>query len=217
MRYLALGDSYTVGEGVGAGESLPACIKRRMFVTPSAARGPKLIQAQAPSLAALPQGDNTFEIIARTGWTTAELAAAIRRENPPADHDLVTLLIGVNNQYRGLPLEEYRLEFAQLLATAVRLARERSRRVVVLSIPDWGVTPFAEGRGRERIAIEIDRFNDAAHGITTRAGAAWVDVTADSRAYPADLVADGLHPSAAAYERWAQLALPAVLAALADA
>ncbi len=203
MRYLALGDSYTVGEGVGAGENFPEVIGRELR---DAGRGPRVTSPASG-----------VHVIAATGWTTAELAAAIRRENPPADHDLVTLLIGVNNQYRGLPLEEYRLEFAQLLATAVRLARERSRRVVVLSIPDWGVTPFAEGRGRERIASEIDRFNDAAHGITTRAGAAWVDVTADSRAHPADLVADGLHPSAAAYERWAQLALPAVLAALADA
>lgn len=210
MRYLALGDSYTAGEGVGAGESLPACVTRLAFVTPSAARGPKLTQAQAPSLATLPQGDSTFEVIARTGWTTGDLLAAVRARTPAGPYDLVTLCIGVNNQYRGEPIERYRAEFRELLTLAIGLGGNFPSHVVVLSIPDWGVTPFAEGRDRAQIAGEIDAFNAAAEAAVRRLGAGWVNVTDDSRNHPLDLVADGLHPSAAAYRRWAGLVLGAI-------
>jgi lysophospholipase L1-like esterase len=196
-RYLALGDSYTIGEGVEAGERWPV-------------RLAALLRARGIAVA-------DPEIVARTGWTTDELDAAIDEAAPRGPYALVSLLIGVNNQYRGGAEPIYRNEFAGLLRRAVGFAGGDASRVVVLSIPDWGVTPFAEGRDRARIAAEIDAFNAAARAITVEAGARWVDVTPASReagADPAMLVADGLHPSARQYERWARLALPAAAAAL---
>jgi lysophospholipase L1-like esterase len=135
---------------------------------------------------------------------------------PP--YALVTLLIGVNNQYRGLAVDAYRVEFRALLRRAVGLAGARAARVVVVSIPDWGVTPFAarEGRDATAIARAIDAFNAVACAETGAAGVRWVDVTAISRAPDArgELVADGLHPSAAQYARWAEAILPGARAAL---
>jgi lysophospholipase L1-like esterase len=198
MRFLALGDSYTIGEGVAADERWPAQLAGRL-----AAGG---VTIEAP------------RIIATTGWTTADLAHALDTERPSGPFALVALLIGVNNQYQGRPLAEYTREFAALLARAVALAGADARHVIVLSIPDWGVTPFAADRDRAKIASEIDRFNDAARAATRGAGAAWVDVTAASREAGADarfVTGDGLHPSGAAYARWAELALPAARAALA--
>jgi lysophospholipase L1-like esterase len=147
----------------------------------------------------------TRDRIATTGWTTGELLAAIRAAPPTGVYDLVSLCIGVNNQYRGLPIEEYRREFSELLALAIGFAGGAARQVVVLSIPDWGVTPFAEGRDRAAIGEAIDAFNRAAEAETRRRGAHWVDVTGDSRRHPDDVVEDGLHPSAQAYARWARL------------
>jgi lysophospholipase L1-like esterase len=188
MRYLALGDSYTVGEG--ARESFADFVQRQ---TPDAERQASGVRRPA------------FDRIATTGWTTGELLAAVGAAPPEGTYDLVSLCLGVNNQYRGLPLDEYRREFAELLALAIGYAGGRPRQVVVLSIPDWGVTPFAEGRDRAGIAREIDDFNRAAEAETRARGAIWVDVTGDSRRHPDDLVQDGLHPSAGAYARWARL------------
>jgi lysophospholipase L1-like esterase len=195
MRYLALGDSYTAGEGVDAGETFPT----RIYV--GAARGRPLHARPLPA---------TLEIIARTGWTTGDLLAAVRARAPAGPYGLVTLCIGVNNQYRGEPIERYRAEFRELLTLAIGLGSNFPSHVVVLSIPDWGVTPFAEGRDRAQIAGEIDAFNAAAETAVRRLGAGWVNVTDDSRNHPLDLVADGLHPSAAAYQRWADLVLGAI-------
>jgi hypothetical protein len=150
-------------------------------------------------------------IIARTGWTTDELSAAINLASPRGPFGLVSLLIGVNNQYRGRPADEYARQFTALLARAVGFAGGDPRRALVVSIPDWGVTPFAEGRDRAAIAADIDRFNALNRAATERAGARYVDVTPISRRAAADLAliaADGLHPSGAQYAEWARLALP---------
>jgi lysophospholipase L1-like esterase len=191
MRFLALGDSYTIGEGVEQAERWPM-------------RLAALLRERGVQI-----GDP--QIIARTGWTTDELSGAIDDADPRGPYTLVTLLIGVNNQYRGRDAEEYRAEFTGLLRRAIGFAGGDASRVVVLSIPDWGVTPFADGRDRARIAAEIDAYNAINRDEARRAGARWVDVTLQSReagADPAFLVSDGLHPSGRAYAEWARLALP---------
>jgi lysophospholipase L1-like esterase len=148
------------------------------------------------------------EIIAKTGWTTDELNAAIDKANPHGPYDLVTLLIGVNNQYRGRGADEYRTQFVALLQRAIGFAGGKTKNVVVVSIPDWGVTPFAKGRDRAKIAREIDQFNAINREETLRAGARYVDITAESRQAANDtaLVAgDGLHPSGKMYSEWTRM------------
>jgi lysophospholipase L1-like esterase len=199
-RFLALGDSYTIGEGVGPAGRWPAELRARL-----AGDGVALAEP---------------EIVARTGWTTGELAAAMDATQFQPPYALVTLLVGVNNQYRGLDRDDYAAEFATLLVRAIELAGDAPRHVLVISIPDWGVTGFAREQGRDRAAIAagIDAFNAAAHAIALREGVAWIDVTAVSRAAgddPALLVGDGLHPSAAQYARWVDVIEPAARAALA--
>lgn len=200
MRFLALGDSYTIGEGVDEAERWPVQLAALLR-----GRGIQLADPQ---------------IIARTGWTTDELSAAIDDADLRGPYALVSLLIGVNNQYCGRDAEEYRAEFATLLRRAIGFAGGDASRVVVLSIPDWGVTPFADGRDRAQIAAEIDAYNAINRDEAQRAGAHWVDVAPQSRAAGADpafLVADGLHPSGRAYAEWARLALPAAIEALGGA
>jgi lysophospholipase L1-like esterase len=197
VRFLALGDSYTIGEGVAESARWPVQLAASL-----ARRGVKLA---AP------------EIIARTGWTTDELAAGIKRARPKAPYALVSLLIGVNNQYQGLGESEYRLQFASLLEQAIGFAGHKPDRVLVLSIPDWGVTPYAAGRDRAAIRTAIDRFNILNRDETLRRGARYVDVTSLSRTAERDrslLAPDGLHPSALMYAGWAERALPEALAAL---
>lgn len=197
MRFLALGDSYTIGESVAPAERWPAQLTA-------------LLRGQGLNVA-----DPT--LIARTGWTTDELAAAIAAANPPGPYDLVSLLIGVNNQYRGREAEEYRRQFVSLLEQAIAFAGGHASRVIVLSIPDWGVTPFAAGGDRAAIGRAIDSFNAINRAETERLGAAYVDVTPGSREAATDpgLVAtDGLHPSGRMYAEWARLSLPAACRAL---
>ena len=194
---LALGDSYTIGEGVAEGDRWPVRLAAMLR-----ARG---IAVASP------------DIVARTGWTTDELSVGIDAARPGGSYGLVTLLIGVNNQYRGRSGEEYRTQFRALLARATTFAGSRASRVIVVSIPDWGVTPFAQGRDRARIATEIDAFNVINREETVRAGARYVDVTPMSKraATEKELVAgDGLHPSATMYAEWARLALPVAVEAL---
>jgi len=203
LRYLALGDSYTIGEGVGPAERWPNQLAA-------------LLAAEGLALAGAPE---TPEIIARTGWTTDELSAAISEAKPRKPYDLVTLLIGINDQYRGKTVEAYRPEFRRLLAAAIGFAGNRPERVLVLSIPDWGVTTFGAGSGRSvpQIAREIDAFNAVAKVETEGAGAAFLDVTGETRSAgnaPGELVADGLHPSGKQYARWAKAALPLAKRAL---
>jgi lysophospholipase L1-like esterase len=194
LTFLALGDSYTIGEGVTADASWPGRL------------------AQALRADGIVVADPT--VIAATGWTTDELAAAIDAARP-APHDLVSLLIGVNNQYRGRGVDDYRAQFAALLDRAIALAGGRADRVLVLAIPDWGVTPFGldSGRDVERIATELDAFNATARAICAGRGVAFVDLTGVYRAHAAEpdmLTADGLHPSAPMHARWARMAFPVV-------
>lgn len=193
-RYLALGDSYTIGEGVAADARWPVRLAAALGIAP-------------PTL------------LATTGWTTDELARAMDAAIFAPPYDLVSLLIGVNNQYRGYPLDGYRTEFRTLLARAIVLAGDRPTHVLVLSIPDWGITRFAAASGRDctRIGAEIDAYNAAAQAETLGAGAHWVDITDLSRAAPDAVAADGLHPSAAQYAAWTTRALAPARAALAAA
>jgi lysophospholipase L1-like esterase len=196
MRYLALGDSYTIGASVAPAERWPVQLAAKL-------RANGLIVAEPL-------------IIARTGWTTDELIAEIERQQPQGPFDLVSLLIGVNDQYRGRSSDAYRLQFRQLLHTAIAYAGGQPARVVVLSIPDWSVTPFAAGQPRAAIAAAIDHFNAINHQETAQAGARYVDVTPMSRQALQDaslLASDGLHPSGKMYTQWVELALPAALAA----
>jgi len=199
VRYLALGDSYTIGERVEPGERWPAQLASLLRQEGFAVLEP--------------------EIIARTGWTTDELMADIERSAPEGRFDLVSLLVGVNDQYRGRDAEEYRKPFRALLERAVAFAGGEAGRVVVVSIPDWGATPFARGRDRARIAAEIDRFNAVNREETERTGARYVDVTGISGLSGAPgaealVAADGLHPSGAMYAEWTRRILPQALAAL---
>ena len=151
------------------------------------------------------------QIIAGTGWTTADLALAIDARNPQGPFQLVTLLIGVNNQFQGLPVDGYRSELVSLIARSIELAGGKAERVLVVSIPDWGVTPFARGRKRERIALAIDRFNQTKRAVATRAGVGFIDITDISREATQDsalIAADGLHPSDKMYRLWVQRILP---------
>lgn len=194
-HFLALGDSYTIGEGVAEQGRWPVQLAEALRREGFAITDPR--------------------IIATTGWTTGELAAAIDAAEPLGDGwGFVTLLIGVNNQYRGLGLDDYRDEFRALLDRAIGYAGGRAARVLVLSIPDWGVTPFAakEGRDPARIAGEIDAFNAAAQVLCNERGVRYVDITPVSRRHgreDAMLGEDALHPSAKMYARWTGLALPA--------
>ena len=160
----------------------------------------------------MPLSDPDF--IAQTGWTTDELSDAMNKWLPRSPYSLVTLLIGVNNQYRGRDPEQYRKEFAELLRRAIGLVGGDMKRVIVVSIPDWGVTPFAEGRDRAKIAAEIDRFNAINAEETKRAGAKYADITPLSRKYPTLVAPDGLHPSAEMYAKWVTVILPKAEAAL---
>jgi lysophospholipase L1-like esterase len=194
--FLALGDSYTIGEGVPDEGRWPVQLVARLRESGIAAGAPR--------------------IVATTGWTTDELSAAMDAAALQPGYALVTLLIGVNNQYRGRPATEYREQFLALLRRAAALSGD-VRRVVVVSIPDWGVTAFAEGRDRAAIGREIDTFNAIARDETLRMHARWVDVTPASReagAKPGMLVDDGLHPSAAQYAEWVKRIFPEAQAAL---
>ncbi len=196
MQYLALGDSYTIGESVEADERWPN------------------------HLAGLLGGKGyPFEvtIIARTGWTTNELWEGIQKASLQPPYDLVSLLIGVNNQYRGYPIEEYRAEFRFLVNKSIEYAGGDVNRVFVLSIPDWGITPFAAGRDRDQITAEIDAFNSVNREESKNAGVHYLDVTPVSRQAIDDsaLIAnDGLHPSGRMYASWAELMLPEVMEVL---
>jgi len=181
---LALGDSYTIGEGVLLAETYPY-------------QTVQLLRRQGYAFTAP-------EIIARTGWTTDELDSAIAGARLLPSYDFVTLLIGVNNQYRGRSIEEYATQFQVLLQLAIHLTVGRPEHVFVLSIPDWGVSPFAAGRDRSAIAGQIDQFNTTARQITTAHQAAFIDITPHSRSEGQSFTADGLHPAATQYSFWAR-------------
>jgi len=193
---LCLGDSYTIGEGVARDATWPHRVARALD---------------------LPEP----RVLATTGWTVRELLDAMTTTGlwPARERfTAVTLLIGVNDQYRGHALETTLADHREAFARAVTLAGGDPARVVAVSIPDWGVTPFAADRDRARIARELDALNAAECAHVLDAGAHWVEVTATSRAHgddPAFLAPDGLHPGAEAYAVWARHVEPAVRAALA--
>ena len=191
VRFLALGDSYTIGESVAEGERWPMQLAA-------------LLRARGIAVA-------TPTIVARTGWTTDELSAGIDAAHLSGSYDLVTLLIGVNNQYRGRSADEFRDQLRALVRRAVGFAGGSASHVIVVAIPDWGVTPFANGRDRAKIAREIEQFNAINKDEAARAGAHYVDISpiATRAANEPALVAhDGLHPSGAMYAEWVQRILP---------
>ena len=181
--YLALGDSYTIGEQVLPEENFPnqtALLLKGTITTP--------------------------EIIATTGWTTDELNAAIDAANILKQYDIVSLLIGVNNQYRGRTIENFEIEFEGLLQRAIQFADNKPSHVFVLSIPDWGVTAFAEGRDSKKIAEEIDAYHNVCRLTAEKFNTHFIDITASQRedGNKDDFLAeDKLHPSGKEYAKWA--------------
>jgi len=188
--YLALGDSYTIGQSVGEAERFPAQTVAQL-------------RQQGLRVA-----DPVY--IATTGWTTEDLQAAIASRNP-ANADLVSLLIGVNDQYRGMDTGGYALRFRQLLDKAISLANGKQSRVFVLSIPDYSATPFVSADQKPRVSMQIDWFNAINKRITSAYGISYTDITPSTReaATNSSLIAsDGLHPSGTEYKKWADMLAP---------
>jgi lysophospholipase L1-like esterase len=197
LRALALGDSYTSGEKVAPSERWPE-------------RLVELIRQRGVPF-------DEPHVVARTGWSTVELAAGVDRANPQGPFDLVMLQIGVNDQVRGRSLSDYHREFSALVGRAIAYAGGDPWAVIVLSAPDWGVTPAASGQDRAHIAQEIDRLNLITREVAWQLGAQYIDVTPISRLAgeePELLTEDGLHPSALMYDMWAHVALRTACEAL---
>jgi lysophospholipase L1-like esterase len=198
-NYLALGDSYTIGESVAIAESFPY-------------QTVQLLRKAGYSF-------HAPEIIAKTGWTTDELQQGINNNLLLPTYDLVTLLIGVNNQYRERNTEEYSVDFENLLENAIRFANGKPERVFVLSIPDWGVTPFAADRNRSAINAAIDQFNKINKVLAEKFACHYIDITSGSREAGTDeslLAFDKLHPSGKEYARWAEKLFVGIVAGLRD-
>lgn len=194
--YLALGDSYTIGQGVTATERFPA-------------QTAQWLQQKGIII-------GTLTYIATTGWTTTNLQSALNNQNP-APHDVVTLLIGVNDQYQTRDTTGYRERFTNLLQRSVTLARGKKENVVVLSIPDYSVTPFASFNDTARIRRELDLFNVINKEVTQSYRISYLDITPstrDARINPALIATDGLHPSGLEYRKWAERLGPLLEAAL---
>ena len=197
LTYLALGDSYTIGESVEPDARWPIQLFQRILN-----RG---FEAETP------------EIIAQTGWTTDELQGAVENRNLNQTFDLVSLLIGVNNQYRGRCVKEFGEQVEQLIDTAVRLSQAREDGVIVLSIPDWGCTPFANDRDQAKIGLEIDEYNREKKDRCRQAGVTWVDITdltRNVRDNPELTAEDGLHPSKVLYGQWVDRVWPVLTSRL---
>ncbi|MFL5808204.1 MAG: SGNH/GDSL hydrolase family protein [Flavisolibacter sp.] len=185
--YLALGDSYTIGEAVQLHQDFPYQVVQILRK--------KGFNFQAP------------EIIARTGWTTDELLEGMKAYEFLSKYDFVTLLIGVNNQYRGREVIEYKEQFEEILKKAIELAHGKKDHVFVISIPDWGSTPFAADADTEKISRETDVFNTVNKALSIQYKAQYIDITTLSREakqYPALIAEDKLHPSSIAYSKWAE-------------
>jgi len=189
--YLALGDSYTIGESVADTEKFPVQTVRLLR------EGNIVI--------------NDPVVIATTGWTTANLLNALNNNPPRKNYSVVTLLIGVNNQYQRKNLDEYKTEFTELINRAISYAGNVKRHVFVLSIPDYSVTPSAANLNTSEIALQIDGFNTVSKNISFNVGVNYLDITPISREAkndPSLVAADGLHPSAVQYKRWSELLVP---------
>jgi lysophospholipase L1-like esterase len=192
--YLALGDSYSIGEQVAFAENFPnqtiQLLRRKEFAFYAA------------------------EIIAKTGWTTDELGNAIEGSAVLDNYDIVSLLIGVNNQYRGRSATEFKIEFEHLLQKAILFAGNKPYRVFVLSIPDWGVTPFAEGRDRKQVADEIDAYNYICETSSKEFQTHFINITSSQRQdgnRTEFLAPDGLHPSGKEYQKWSAKLAEAII------
>lgn len=190
-KYLALGDSYTIGQSVCETCRFP-------------------IQLQDSIVKYVDEND-TFQttIIAQTGWTTSNLKSAIATQNPPNDYDLVTLLIGVNNQYQNIPFTIYEQEFPELVNIAIMKAKGKKENVIVVSIPDYAFTPF--GNGNTTISSQIDIYNAFAQNYCAANTITFINITDITRLglLQTNLVAnDGLHPSTIAYTRFVERILP---------
>jgi len=185
--YLALGDSYTVGEGITSKESFPYQVVNILRTKGIEFNNPK--------------------VVARTGWITDELQAAIEDSPLHEQYDVVTLLIGVNNQYRKGHVADYAPAFESLLKQAIHFAGDNARRVIVLSIPDWSVTPFGAGTTQAEIASEIDQFNEANKHVAEKYSVHYLNITPSTRQAARDsalIAEDGLHPSGKEYSKWAK-------------
>jgi lysophospholipase L1-like esterase len=192
VQLLALGDSYTIGQSVAEADRWPNQL----------AKG---LQASGLEVA-------RTQIIARTGWTTGNLIGAIQTQKPDSNFNLVGLLIGVNNQYQGRTLAEYETQFTQLLQTAIAQAGGHKERVFVVSIPDYGYTPYGQSN-QANISAALDQFNASNLRITQATGVQYFDITPISRrglAEPDLVASDGLHPSGKQYSAWVELMLPRV-------
>jgi lysophospholipase L1-like esterase len=191
--YLALGDSYTIGEGLPIQNSFPYQFVQALRKKKHAFAAP--------------------EIIAKTGWTTDELASAIEEYSFLGQYNLVSLLIGVNNQYRGRGIEEYKMQFEQLLNTALKLAGGKADHVLVFSIPDYSITPFAKKMDREKISHEIELFNSVCRAVSVQYKVQFIDIstnTKKTRATKISTVQDGVHLTEKEYKKWAAKAVNAV-------
>lgn len=196
LKYLALGDSYTIGQSVPIDDRWPVKLARDLKKNGKPVATP--------------------DIVALTGWTTYNLLNALDQNKPSDRYDLVSLLIGVNNQYQGRSIEEYRTQFRELLLRSIAYAAGEPKRVFVLSIPDWGVTPYGTSDS-EKIALEIDRFNAVAKAECEKLKVLFIDITGVSRQAlndPTMLAADQLHFSGKMYQLWVDEAMPKVKALL---
>ena len=191
-KYLALGDSYTIGESVCSDCNYPKQL--------------------TDSLNNTLKYKTSVKIIAKTGWTTTDLFSAIASENPSKDYDLVTLLIGVNNQYQGKSFSIYEEEFPKLLDMAINFAKGKPENVIVVSIPDYGFTPFGQKSGKaEKATKELENYNIYAERIAFEKGVRFENITPITQKglENADLVAsDGLHPSEVAYKKFVEQLFP---------
>lgn len=195
--FLALGDSYTIGQSVPSADRFPA-------------QTAALLKQQGIRIA-----DPVY--IAQTGWTTTNLQNAIAFQNPAASYDVVTVLIGVNDQYQRMDTGGYATRFTQILETSIRLARGMKSRVFVLSIPDYSATPFVAPADKLRVRMEIDWFNAINKRITSNYGISYTDITPSTREAennPSLIANDNLHPSGLEYKKWAQMLAPKIQAVL---
>lgn len=193
IKFLALGDSYTIGESVATDKRWPVQLANRLNEDGFEVKEPK--------------------IIATTGWTTAELLEGIEKDNPIENYDLVSLLIGVNNQYRGYEIDIYKTEFRILIEQAIKFAGNKSENVFVVSIPNYGVTPFGQTRGEEKIRTELLEYDRIAKEIANDYGINFVDITPISEKAKSDLelvADDNLHPSGKMYSEWTDKIYPVV-------
>lgn len=194
LSYLALGDSYTIGQGVPEEDRFPVQLMNATF--------------------SKPHRTENFKIIARTGWTTSNLLAAMEEEDlKPGEYDMITLLIGVNNQYQGKPFALYEEELEELIDQSIALLNGDAKRLILVSIPDYSVTPFAGNSNTQKIAQEIMEYNNYKEELAQEKGCHYVyitDLTQNAKDDPTLIASDQLHPSGKSYGQWLERIIPIV-------